>query len=59
MQEQNQAVDYKRVFSGLLEKTQLLSFRKIKLSSKLYYDQTDLKLLLNLRRKFGKDSAPI
>ncbi|KAI9260953.1 hypothetical protein EDC94DRAFT_503960, partial [Helicostylum pulchrum] len=37
----------------------LLPFRKIKFSTKLYYDQNDLELLNNLKTKFGPNAVLI
>ncbi|KAI9256066.1 hypothetical protein EDC94DRAFT_586909 [Helicostylum pulchrum] len=45
----------KQQASRLLEKLQLLPFRKMKFSSKLYYDQNDLNLCKKLRNKFGSE----
>ncbi|KAL0077705.1 hypothetical protein J3Q64DRAFT_1625585, partial [Phycomyces blakesleeanus] len=35
----------------------LLAFRKMRFSSKVYYEQNDANLVRNLRRKFGSDYA--
>ncbi len=43
--------------SKILEKLQLLPFRKMKFSSKLYYDQNDLFLVKNIRKRFGSDAV--
>ncbi|EIE84513.1 hypothetical protein RO3G_09223 [Rhizopus delemar RA 99-880] len=49
--------NYKKTISTALEKLQLLSFRKLKFSSKLFFDQNDQKLVRNLRAKFGQDAV--
>ncbi|PHZ10586.1 uncharacterized protein RHIMIDRAFT_239412 [Rhizopus microsporus ATCC 52813] len=41
----------------ILEKLQVLSFRKMKLSFKLYYDQDDLLLVKKLKQKFDSDAV--
>jgi hypothetical protein len=43
--------------SKILEKLQLLPFRKMKFSSKLYYDQSDFFLVKNIRKRFGSDAV--
>ncbi|EIE85196.1 hypothetical protein RO3G_09906 [Rhizopus delemar RA 99-880] len=43
--------------STALEKLQLLHFRKLKFSSKLFFDQNDKKLVRSLRAKFGQDAV--
>ncbi|KAG1641913.1 hypothetical protein G6F44_005356 [Rhizopus delemar] len=52
-----QESNYKKTISTALEKLQLLSFRKLKFSSKLFFDQNDQKLVRNLRAKFGQDAV--
>jgi hypothetical protein len=42
--------------SELLEKLQVLPFRKLKFSSKLYYKQNDAQLVKKMKNKFGSDS---
>ncbi|KAI9247413.1 hypothetical protein EDC94DRAFT_643148 [Helicostylum pulchrum] len=42
--------------SELLEKLQILPFRKLKFLIKLYYNQIDEKLVRNLQEKFGSDA---
>ncbi|ORE02996.1 hypothetical protein BCV72DRAFT_233768 [Rhizopus microsporus var. microsporus] len=39
-----------------LEKLQVFPFRKMKFSSKLYYDQDDLMLMKKLKQKFGSNA---
>ncbi|CEG76434.1 hypothetical protein RMATCC62417_11331 [Rhizopus microsporus] len=41
----------------ILEKLQVLPFRRMKFSSKLYYDQDDLMLVKKLKQKFGSDAV--
>jgi hypothetical protein len=41
----------------ILEKLQVLPFRKMKFSSKLYYDQDDLILVKKLKQKSGSDDV--
>ncbi|CEG82902.1 hypothetical protein RMATCC62417_16893 [Rhizopus microsporus] len=41
----------------ILKKLQVLPFRKMKFSSKLYYDQDDLMLVKKLKQKFGSDAV--
>ncbi|CEG77330.1 hypothetical protein RMATCC62417_12104 [Rhizopus microsporus] len=41
----------------ILEKLQVLPFRKMKFSSRLYYDQDDLMLVKKLKQKFGSDAV--
>jgi hypothetical protein len=48
-----QQINYKKAISTALEKLQLLSFRKLKFSSKLFFDQNDKKLVRSLKAKFG------
>ncbi|KAG1054613.1 hypothetical protein G6F43_003387 [Rhizopus delemar] len=40
-----------------LEKLQLLPFRKLKFSIKLFFDQNDQKLIRSLKAKFGQDAV--
>ncbi|PHZ09527.1 uncharacterized protein RHIMIDRAFT_240649 [Rhizopus microsporus ATCC 52813] len=47
----------KQQASQILEKLQVLPFRKMKFSSKLYYDQDDLMLVKKLKQKFGSDAV--
>lgn len=47
--------NYVKAISTVLEKLEILPFRKLKFSSKLYYDQNDDALVTRLRRKFGQD----
>jgi hypothetical protein len=53
-----QQSNYKKTISTALEKLQLLSFRKMKFSSKLF-DQNDQKLVRSLKAKFGQDAVLI
>ncbi|KAG1038652.1 hypothetical protein G6F43_012661 [Rhizopus delemar] len=48
--------NYKKTISTALEKLQILPFRKLKFSSKLFFDQNDQKLVRSLRAKFGQDA---
>lgn len=41
--------------SQILDKLQLLPFRKMKFSGKIFYDQNDAQLLKKMKAKFGKD----
>ncbi|KAG0752776.1 hypothetical protein G6F24_013382 [Rhizopus arrhizus] len=52
-----QQSNYKKTISTALEKLQLLPFRKLKFSSKLFFDQNDQKLVRNLKAKFGQDAV--
>ncbi|GAA5817186.1 hypothetical protein MFLAVUS_010728 [Mucor flavus] len=45
--------------SQLLEKLQILPFRKLKFSSKLYFDKNDAQLVRKLKNKFGSNSTLI
>ncbi|GAA5812812.1 hypothetical protein MFLAVUS_006271 [Mucor flavus] len=47
--------DNKDHINTILQKLQLLPFRKLKFSSKLFYDQNDQKLMKKLKDKFGPD----
>ncbi|KAG0944881.1 hypothetical protein G6F57_002329 [Rhizopus arrhizus] len=47
----------KKTTSTALEKLQLLPFRKLKFSSKLFFDQNDQKLVRSLKAKFGQDAV--
>ncbi|GAA5811180.1 hypothetical protein MFLAVUS_004611 [Mucor flavus] len=47
--------DNKDRINTILQKLQLLPFRKLKFSSKLFYDQNDQKLVKKLKDKFGPD----
>ncbi|KAG1039418.1 hypothetical protein G6F43_012505 [Rhizopus delemar] len=49
--------NYKKTISTALEKLQLLPFRKLKFSNKLFFDQNDQKLVRSLRAKFGQDAV--
>ncbi|KAG1274939.1 hypothetical protein G6F65_010181 [Rhizopus arrhizus] len=49
--------NYKKTISTALEKLQLLPFRKLKFSSKLFFDQNDQKLVRSLKAKFGQDAV--
>ncbi|KAG1492036.1 hypothetical protein G6F52_013395 [Rhizopus delemar] len=49
--------NYKKTISAALEKLQLLPFRKLKFSNKLFFDQNDQKLVHSLRAKFGQDTV--
>ncbi|KAI7905402.1 uncharacterized protein BX663DRAFT_280897 [Cokeromyces recurvatus] len=49
----------KQQASKLLEQLQILPFRKIKFSSKLFYDQDDLALVKKLKQKFGHNAILI
>ncbi|KAI9269752.1 hypothetical protein EDC94DRAFT_639391 [Helicostylum pulchrum] len=51
--------NYVQKISVVLEKLQILPFRKLKFSSKLYHDQNDNKLVNRLRCKFDQDSVLI
>ncbi|KAG1152334.1 hypothetical protein G6F37_000508 [Rhizopus arrhizus] len=51
---QPQQSNYKKTISKALEKLQLLPFRKLKFSSKLFFDQNDQKLVRSLKAKFGQ-----
>ncbi|KAG1491973.1 hypothetical protein G6F54_009637 [Rhizopus delemar] len=53
----SQKGNYKKTISTALEKLQLLPFRKLKFSSKLFFDQSDQKLVRSLRAKFGQDAV--
>ncbi|KAI8061264.1 hypothetical protein BDF21DRAFT_348066, partial [Thamnidium elegans] len=48
--------NYVHKISVVLESLQLLPFQKLKISSKLFYDQDDNKLVDNLRGKFCQDA---
>ncbi|KAG0740160.1 hypothetical protein G6F23_008465 [Rhizopus arrhizus] len=52
-----QQSNYKKTTSTALEKLQLLPFRKLKFSSKLFFDQNDQKLVRSLKAKFGQDAV--
>ncbi|KAG1157186.1 hypothetical protein G6F37_006929 [Rhizopus arrhizus] len=54
---QPQQSNYKKTISKALEKLQLLPFRKLKFSSKLFLDQNDQKLVRSLKAKFGQDAV--
>ncbi|CEG82723.1 hypothetical protein RMATCC62417_16752 [Rhizopus microsporus] len=56
---QLQQSGYKKTISTTLEKLQLLPFRKMKFSSKLFFEQNDQKLVRNLKAKFGHDAVLI
>ncbi|KAG2210265.1 hypothetical protein INT47_003250 [Mucor saturninus] len=53
----NQSDLNRKTFSTFLEKLQLLPFRKMKFSLKMFYEQNDQKLVQNLKRKFGPDAV--
>ncbi|KAG1038925.1 hypothetical protein G6F43_012612 [Rhizopus delemar] len=57
MYRRSQKSNYKKTISTTLEKLQLLPFRKLKFSSKLFFDQNDQKLVRSLRAKFGQDAV--
>ncbi|KAG1505783.1 hypothetical protein G6F52_012054 [Rhizopus delemar] len=57
MYRQSQKSNYKKTISTALEKLQLLPFRKLKFSSKLFFDQNDQKLVRILRAMFGQDAV--
>lgn len=46
--------DLKQQANVILEKLQILPFRKMKISSKIYRDQDDLKLVKNLRKNLAQ-----
>ncbi|KAG1149874.1 hypothetical protein G6F37_001259 [Rhizopus arrhizus] len=52
-----QQSNYKKTISTALEKLQLLPFRKLKFSSKLFFDQNDQKLVRILKAEFGQDAV--
>ncbi|KAG1450438.1 hypothetical protein G6F46_008717 [Rhizopus delemar] len=52
-----QQSNYKKTTSTALEKLQLLPFRKLKFSSKLFFDQNNQKLVRSLRANFGQDAV--
>ncbi|KAG1132741.1 hypothetical protein G6F37_013339 [Rhizopus arrhizus] len=54
---QPQQSNYKKTISTALEKLQLLPFRKLKFSSKFFFDQNDQKLVRSLKTKFGQDAV--
>lgn len=49
----------KKEISCLLKRLQLLPFRKMKFSSKIYYDQNDQELVKKIKNKFGQESVII
>ncbi|KAG1392031.1 hypothetical protein G6F60_012263 [Rhizopus arrhizus] len=49
--------NYKKTISTVLERLQLLPFRKLKFSSKSFFDQNDQKLVRSLKAKFGQDAV--
>ncbi|KAG1137651.1 hypothetical protein G6F37_011068 [Rhizopus arrhizus] len=51
------AKQLQKTISTALEKLQLLPFRKLKFSSKLFFDQNDQKLVRSLKAKFGQDAV--
>ncbi|KAG2193824.1 hypothetical protein INT47_004691 [Mucor saturninus] len=53
----NQSDLNRKTLSTVLEKLQLLPFRKMKFSLKMFYEQNDQKLVQNLKRKFGPDAV--
>ncbi|KAG1389318.1 hypothetical protein G6F60_013392 [Rhizopus arrhizus] len=52
-----QQSNYKKAISTALERLQLLPFRKLKFSSKIFFDQNDQKLVRSLKAKFGQDAV--
>ncbi|KAG1439324.1 hypothetical protein G6F56_012328 [Rhizopus delemar] len=50
---------HKAKTSTLLERLDLLPFRKMKFSSHVYYQQNDLKLVCGLKAKFGDNATLI
>ncbi|KAI9265887.1 hypothetical protein EDC94DRAFT_604361, partial [Helicostylum pulchrum] len=54
-----QETNYVQKISAVLEKLQVLPFRKIKFSSNLFFDQNDNTLVRNLQNKFGPDAVLI
>ncbi|KAI8090603.1 hypothetical protein BDF21DRAFT_396049 [Thamnidium elegans] len=54
--EDQQKSSYLQKISAVLEDLQLLPFRKLKFSSKLFYDQNDNKLVDSLKGKSGQDA---
>ncbi|KAG1137810.1 hypothetical protein G6F37_012511 [Rhizopus arrhizus] len=54
-----QQSNYKKTISTALGKLHLLPFRKMKFSSKLFFDQNDQKLVHSLKAKFGQDAVLI
>ncbi|KAG1132354.1 hypothetical protein G6F38_013307 [Rhizopus arrhizus] len=52
-----QQSNYKKAISTALERLQLLPFRKLKFSSKLFFDQNDQKLVRSLKANFGQDAV--
>ncbi|EIE75461.1 hypothetical protein RO3G_00165 [Rhizopus delemar RA 99-880] len=57
MYRRSQKSNYKKIISTALEKLQLLPLRKLKFSSKLFFDQNDQKLVHSLKAKFGQDAV--
>ncbi|KAG1042688.1 hypothetical protein G6F43_011834 [Rhizopus delemar] len=57
MYRRSQKSNYKKTISTALEKLRFLPFRKLKFSSKLFFDQNDQKLVRSLRAKFGQDAV--
>ncbi|CEJ02539.1 hypothetical protein RMCBS344292_16540 [Rhizopus microsporus] len=55
--ESNDQGSLKQQASQILEKLQVLPFRKMKFSVKLYYDQANLMLVKKLKQKFGPDAV--
>ncbi|KAI8641376.1 hypothetical protein BD408DRAFT_418170 [Parasitella parasitica] len=49
--------DLKQRVHDVLQSLQLLPFRKLKFSSKLYYDKNDAQLVNKLKTKFGSNSV--
>ncbi|CEP17069.1 hypothetical protein [Parasitella parasitica] len=56
MYERPQEKRYKVTITAILERLQLLPFRKMKFSSRLYYEQSEQKLVHGLKEKFGNDA---
>ncbi|KAI7907664.1 uncharacterized protein BX663DRAFT_528421 [Cokeromyces recurvatus] len=52
----DEEVNLKQHISELLEKLQVLLFRKLKFSSRIFYDQNDQMLVKRLKKKFGHDA---
>ncbi|GAA5811705.1 hypothetical protein MFLAVUS_005146 [Mucor flavus] len=48
--------NFKQQASKLLEQLQVLPFRKLKFSAKLFYDQDDLALVKKLKQEFGQEA---
>jgi hypothetical protein len=57
MYRQPQQSNCEKTISTALEKLKLLPFRKLKFSSKLFFDQNDQKLVRILKAKLGQDAV--